>query len=116
MSFEFNEPVTEAAKFSNHLLDEAERHEEAEDIAGSFEPLDEVISELEAALSEARKERENLESRVEDVRKVLGLEEGEHCEADYGDGPLEGPLEEAYENAEFAMDDGFSNMSADEVL
>ena len=85
MSFEFNEPVREAAKFSNHLLDEAERHEEVEDIAGSFEPLDGVISELEAALSEARTERENLESRVEDVRKVLGSEVDEPCEADYGD-------------------------------
>lgn len=72
MSFEFGDAVEERAKEVAHLLDVAERHGESGDIEEAFGPLDEIISELEGALSKARSRYALLTERAGEVQDALG--------------------------------------------
>lgn len=118
MNYEFDEVARDQAEQVGAELSRIERHGGTEgDVEGAFGPLDEVAEQLEAALAEVKSLRGELEDRAEEVRTAVGLdEEDEEDLDDYSDGPLEGPLEEMYENAYAAQDGDFENVSAAEVL
>lgn len=119
MNFEFDDVARDQAEQVNAGLANIERHGgTAEEVEEAFEPLDNLIGQLEAALSEAKSLRGEMEDRAEGVREVIGLtdDEEEDEEDGYSDGPLEGPFEEMFENAVFAQDGDFENMSAADVL
>lgn len=72
-----------------------------------------------ARMREAAVERRRASYRLEEEAERLEerASRGPDGGDDYhGDGPHEGPLEELYENAEFAIPREFENITADEVL
>lgn len=121
MNYEFDEVAREQAEQVGAELSRIERHGgSAGEVDEAFAPLDDVIGQLESALSEAKSLKAELDGRAGEVRDEIGLvaeaDSDDEGYEDYGDGPLEGPLEEQYENAEFAQDGDFANMSAEDVL
>lgn len=115
MSHEFAEAVREVAEQAHHRINTAaDRGENYSELEDALCMMDAVVSELRSALEDGEDLRGEIYERAETLREDLDPEREKSAEPEGYDG--DGPLEEQYENAQFAMDGEFENMSADEIL
>lgn len=114
MSHEFAEAVREVAEQAHHRINTAVgRGESYSELEDALSMMDAVVSELRSALEDGEDLRGEVYERAESVRESLDPDRDDEG-MDRHD--ADSPLEEQYENAEFAADGEFENMSADEIL
>lgn len=115
MSHEFAEAVREVAEQAHHrITTAADRGENYSELEDALSMMDAVVSELRSALEDGEGLRGEVYERAETLRERLDPDRDADDGVDRND--ADGPLEEQYENAEFAADGEFENMSADEIL